>query len=102
MLFSTVEHRTDSAGEVSFDLSHGLYQILTARFGGSTKLCDAELFVGKASLAEDPALYRLALDQLETRLFKALDGMRGREEGSPRLRLYREVEMQVKELRKSV
>ena len=79
-----------------------LYQILTARFGGSTKLCDAELFVGKASLAEDPALYRLALDQLEMRLFKALDGMRGREDFSPRLRLYREVEMQVKELRKSV
>ena len=78
----------------------GLYQILTARFGGNTKLCDAELFVGKASLAEDPALYRLALDQLETRLFKALDGMRGREEDNPRRALYQEVEKQVKELRK--
>ena len=80
----------------------GLYQILTARFGGNTKLCDAELFVGKASLAEDPDLYRLALDQLETRLLKALEGMRGREDFSPRLGLYREVEKQVKELRKSL
>ena len=80
----------------------GLYQILTARFGGNTRLCDAELFVGKASLAEDPALYRLALDQLEARLLKALGGMRGREDFSPRLGLYREVEKQVKELRKSL
>ena len=80
----------------------GLYQILTARFGGNTKLCDAELFVGKVSLAEDPALYRLALDQLEARLLKALGGMRGREDFSPRLGLYQEVEKQVKELRKSL
>ena len=80
----------------------GLYQILTARFGGKTTLNDAELFVGKASLAEDPGLYRLALEQLENRLSKALAGMQGREEDSPRLSLIREVEMQVKELRKTV
>ena len=79
-----------------------LYQILTARFGGNTKLCDAELFVGKASLTEDPDLYRLALEQLEACRFKALGGMQGREDYSPRLRLYREVEKQVKELRKSL
>ena len=80
----------------------GLYQILTARFGGKTTLNDAELFVGKASLAEDPGLYRLALEQLENRLSKALAGMQGREEDSPRLSLIREVEKQVKELRKTV
>ena len=53
-------------------------------------------------MAEDPDLYRLALDQLETRLFKALEGMRGREEDNPRRALYQEVEKQVKELRKSL
>ena len=79
-----------------------LYQILTARFGGNTKLCDAELFVGKASLTEDPDLYRLALEQLEKRLSKALVGMQGREEDSPRLRLYREIEKQGKEIGKSL
>ena len=65
----------------------GLYQVLTARFGGKTTLNDAELFVGKPSLAEDPGLYRLALEQLENRLSRALAGMQ---------------EMQVKELRKTV
>lgn len=80
----------------------GLYQILTARFGGKTVLNDAELFVGKASLAEDPGLYRLALEQLENRLSKALDGMKDGDEDSPRLGLIREVEKQVKELRKTI
>ena len=77
-----------------------LYQILTARFGGTTKLNDAELFVGKAALAEDPALYRLALGQLEKRINKALDGMRSGGEYDPRMGLYREVEQQIKELMK--
>ena len=80
----------------------GLYQILMARFGGKTELNDAELFVGKAALAENPNLYRLALEQLERRLSKALDGMQGREEESPRQLLYREINKQVKEIRKNV
>lgn len=80
----------------------GLYQILTARFGGKTTLNDAELFVGKASLAEDPGLYRLALEQLENRLSKALAGMRSGGEDSSRLSLVREVEKQVKELMETV
>ena len=76
-----------------------LYQILSARFGGKTKLSDAELFVGSPALASDPALYRLALGQLDARLDKALDGMRGREGDSPRRKLYREISEQVKELK---
>ena len=76
-----------------------LYQILTARFGGHTELSDAELFVGKASLAGDRALYRLALEGLEGRLAKALDGMGDREADSPRTVLYREILEQVKELK---
>lgn len=76
-----------------------LYQILTARFGGETKLNDAELFVGKPSLSSDPSLYRLALTQLETRLHKALAGMRSGEGERPRQKLYREISEQVKELK---
>ena len=80
----------------------GLYQILTARFGGKTVLNDAELFVGKTSLAEDPELYRLALEQLEKRLTKALRGMESGEEDSPRQSLYRDIEKQVKEIMKTI
>ena len=76
-----------------------LYQILTARFGGQTKLSDAELFVGKAALAEDGALYALALDGLEERLARAIAGLSGGEEDSPRLKLYREIAQQIKELK---
>ena len=76
-----------------------LYQILSARFGGQTKLSDAELFVGKASLTEDPALYELALDRFTLRLERALTGMRTGNEDSPRKKLYRELQNQVKELK---
>ncbi len=79
-----------------------LYQILTVRFGGITTLNDAELFVGKASAAEDPKLYSLALEQLETRICKALNGMLEGGECNPRVRLYREIETQIKELMKTL
>ena len=65
-------------------------------------LNDAELFVGKTSLAEDPELYRLALEQLEKRLTKALRGMESGEEDSPRQSLYRDIEKQVKEIMKTI
>ena len=79
-----------------------LYQILTARFGGHTALTDAELFIGKASLAEDPTLYRLALEGFAERLAKAVAGLRGREEGSARRKLYVEIMEQVRELKKKL
>lgn len=85
-------------GETLVEDTGELYQIVSARFGGRTELNDAELFVGKASLAEDPALYRRALDLLEKRLSKVLAGMDESPE-TPRKRLYREVEKQVKELK---
>ena len=77
-----------------------LYQILTARFGGRTKLNDAELYIGKASLEEDRALHALALSQLEDRLDKALAGMCGHEGDSPRANLYREIAAQIKEMKR--
>lgn len=76
-----------------------LYQILTARFGGRTKLSDAELFVGKASLSEDPALYEQALEQFERRLERALAGMETGNDDSPRKKLYRQLQKQIKELK---
>ena len=58
--------------------------------------------LSEALVRETGGLYRLALEQLENRLSKALAGMQGREEDSPRLKLIREVDKQAKELRKTV
>ena len=80
-----------------------LYQILIARFGGETKLTDAELFAGKASLVKDNVLYRKYLEQLFSRFDQALSGMeKGDEADGPRARLYREILGQLQEMRKSV
>ena len=77
-----------------------LYQILIARFGGETKLTDAELFAGKASLASDRTLYRRHLDQLRTQFDQAIRGMeKGESANSPRARLYREILGQFDEMR---
>ena len=75
-----------------------LYQVISARFGGTTRLSDAELFVGKRALCSDTELYERCLAHVLSRLEKAVNGMRGRE-GEPRLQLYREILAQGKELR---
>lgn len=80
-----------------------LYQLLIARFGGETKLTDAELFAGKASLAKDPALYRRQLEQLCCRFEQAISGMeRGESANGPRAQLYREILEQLCEMRDTV
>ena len=80
-----------------------LYQLLIARFGGETKLTDAELFAGKASLAKDPALYRCQLEQLCCRFEQAISGMeRGESANGPRAQLYREILEQLCEMRDTV
>jgi len=74
-----------------------LYQILCARFGGVTKLTDAELFAGKRALCLTPELYERSLRQLTTRFERAIAAMPERE-GDGRLSLYREILRQLKEL----
>jgi len=75
-----------------------LYQVISARFGGTTRLSDAELFAGKRELCPYPELYERCLARILSRLENAVNGMNGRE-GEPRLQLYREILAQVKELR---
>ena len=74
-----------------------LYQILCARFGGVTKLNDAELFTGKRSLCLTPALYARQLRQIIGRFEKAQCRHAGRE-GDAAACLYREILRQLKEM----
>lgn len=74
-----------------------LYQIISARFGGETRLSDAELFTGKRGLCPAPALYDRQLARLTARFNRALAAMEGRETG-PRFALYREIRQQLEEL----
>lgn len=76
-----------------------LYQILRARFGGSTALSDAELFAGKRALYEPPALYDRQLEILSKRFDKMLAGMEGCGSDS-RYRLYCEIQSQLDKLRR--
>lgn len=75
----------------------GLYQILCARFGGVTKLKDAELFTGKRSLCLTPALFSRQLRQVVGRFERAAAGM-NRREADARRRLYEEILRQLKEM----
>ena len=67
-----------------------LYQIISARFGGSTRLNDAELFVGRRDLAARTDLYDRQLMEAAARFRKMISGL---EIGgdSARLALYREI-----------
>ena len=76
-----------------------LYQILTARFGGSTSLNDAELYCGKSTLAENMTLWQRSLELQERRLKKALEGMESGAGNREREKLYRDILGQMKELR---
>ena len=74
-----------------------LYQITSARYGGETRLNDAELFLGKRGLCQNPALYIRALRALRARFSNALSAMEGRD-GGARAELYREICRQLEEL----
>ena len=52
-----------------------LYQILTVRFGGETRLTDGELFTGKYELSEDKTLYVRLLREQHRRFGKAVHEM---------------------------
>lgn len=78
-----------------------LYQIICARYGGITRLSDAELFVGKYMLAEDKALFLRRLRQLCAVFYKALAGLEQAEDKAKRLRyaLYCDIYAQLIEMR---
>ena len=85
--------------ELLVDENNTLYQIIVARFGGKTKLNDAELFIGKKELAEDQMLYKRQYEAANKRFDRAVHEM---ESGDiipkPRLGLYRDILLQLKEM----
>ena len=86
------------SGESVVEDSGTLYQIIDAVFGGTTRLTDAELFVGKRALVNDEELYSRQLEMVLSRFERALAGMSGRE-GEPRFGLYRCIRQQLLEMR---
>ena len=70
-----------------------LYQLIVARFGGSTRLNDGELFLGKKELCSDWDLYEQQRQRLIRRVETAIAGMEKNTARAelPSLRLYREI-----------
>ena len=93
-----VNNGFEITGESAVEDGGNLYQIIRAAFGGDTRLTDAELFVGKHSLAEDKELYRRLLGQTLMRFERALAGMSSRE-GDARFKLYQDIRNQLLEMR---
>ena len=70
-----------------------LYQLIVARFGGSTRLSDGELFLGKKQLCTDLELYEQQRQKLIKRFETAIAGMERNAAGTglPALGLYRKI-----------
>lgn len=70
-----------------------IYQLIVARFGGSTRLSDGELFLGKKELCTDEELYEQQRKKLIKRIDSAVAGMENNAAGAelPALRLYRQI-----------
>lgn len=73
--------------------SGSIYQLIVARFGGSTRLSDGELFLGKKELCTDEELYEQQRKKLIKRIDSAVAGMEKNVAGAelPALRLYRQI-----------
>lgn len=77
-----------------------LYQVITARFGGETRLTDGELFTGKYELAEDKTLYVRLLREQHRRFDKAVHEMSSGDKCPKyKLRLFEELLGQLTEMR---
>lgn len=77
-----------------------IYQILTARFGGITKLNDAELYIGKYSLSKNIKLYREQFEGVFKRFERAVTEIKNGERiPQYRLNLFVEILTQLKEMR---
>ena len=75
-----------------------VYQIIDTSFGGSTRMNDAELFVGKRELQKDESLYNSFLRETVCRFKRSLSGMAGGNGLDPRECLYREILSQLQEM----
>lgn len=77
-----------------------IYQMIVARFGGVTRLNDAELFIGKKDLCMDPELYGMQRQKQIKRFESAIDGMEKNSSGKqpPALDLYRQILSEMKSM----
>ena len=90
------------SSEMLVDENNTLYQIIAARFGGLTKLNDAELYIGKKELAYDDTLYRRLFEAAKRRFRRAVDEMSGGESiPANRLKLFREIYSQLEDMEKT-
>jgi len=76
-----------------------IYQIIVARFGGLTKLNDAELYIGNYEAADNKELYAQQYKAIHKRFSRAVEEMRGGENiPQYRLKLFEEILVQIKEM----
>lgn len=77
-----------------------IYPLIVARFGGCTKLNDAELFLGKKTLCTNLDLYEQQRQKLIKRFDAAISGMKKNSAGVelPALKLYRIILSELKDM----
>ena len=78
-----------------------LYSVLTARFGGCTRLNEAELYTGAFSMLREHALFPAFLEQQLQRFHKMLNGMTSasNEDKSGRIPILRTILSQLEEMK---
>ena len=78
-----------------------VYPVLTARFGGHTALCDAELYTGALEMIRPLELGEKLLDTETSRFERVLDGLSrsAKDEDRSREKLLREILSQLREMK---
>ena len=85
--------------ELLVDENNTIYQIIVARFGGQTKLNDAEFFIGKAEHTNDKNLYIKQYENYKKRFARAISEMNGGNNAPMhRVRLFEEIYQQLEEM----
>lgn len=94
-----VNNEFEICSEVLAEDSGTIYQILTARFGGETRLRDAELFTGAYDQVRNDPLFPSLCERLIARFEKAAAGI-GKAKDAPagRLPILNEILAQLKEM----
>ncbi len=81
------------------DENNTVYQVIVARFGGITKLNDAELYIGKRELSENTELYAKIFMQAKNRFKRAVAEISGGESiPAARLGLFEEIYHQLENM----
>ena len=95
-----VYNEFEISNELLVDENNTIYQIIVARFGGNTKLNDAELFIGKADCVNDKELYRMQYEIYKKRFARAAAEMSGGKNAPMhRVRLFEEIYQQLEEMK---